>query len=106
MNLHLPRGTVRLRLALLYGALFLVSGAVLLGVKLKAKIERMDNGVDLRLIIAPATEKDERTIAKHCEKMTRVGIPAVANLVEPPRPGMPAFPNIIGAPPPPADGGV
>ena len=81
-------------------------GAVLLGVKLQAKIERMDNGADLRLIIAPATEKDEMIIAKHCEKMTRVGIPAVANLVEPPRPGMPAFPNIIGAPPPPADGGV
>jgi signal transduction histidine kinase len=32
MNLHLPRGTVRLRLALLYGLLFLASGAVLLGV--------------------------------------------------------------------------
>ena len=32
MNLHLPQSTVRLRLALLYGLLFLVSGAVLLGV--------------------------------------------------------------------------
>ena len=32
MSLHLPQGTVRLRLALLYGLLFLVSGAVLLGV--------------------------------------------------------------------------
>jgi signal transduction histidine kinase len=32
MTLHLPQRTVRLRLALLYGLLFLVSGAVLLGV--------------------------------------------------------------------------
>ena len=32
MSLHLPPGTVRLRLALLYGLLFLVSGTVLLGV--------------------------------------------------------------------------
>jgi signal transduction histidine kinase len=32
MSLHLPQSTMRLRLALLYGALFLVSGAVLLGV--------------------------------------------------------------------------
>ena len=32
MSLHLPQRTVRLRLALLYGLLFLVSGAVLLGV--------------------------------------------------------------------------
>jgi signal transduction histidine kinase len=32
MSLHLPQSTVRLRLALLYGLLFLVSGAVLLGV--------------------------------------------------------------------------
>ena len=31
-TLHLPRRTVRLRLALLYGLLFLASGAVLLGV--------------------------------------------------------------------------
>ena len=32
MSLHLPQSTVRLRLALLYGLLFLVSGAVLLSV--------------------------------------------------------------------------
>lgn len=80
-------------------------GAVLLGVKLQAKIERLAND-EMRLLISPATEQDERTIANHVQKMTKVGIPARASLVEPPRPGMPAFPNIIGAPPPPADGGV
>lgn len=80
-------------------------GAVLLGVKLEAKIERLENDV-LRLVISAASEQDERTIANHVQKMTQVGIPAKAVLVEPPRPGMPAFPNIIGAPAPPADGGV
>lgn len=80
-------------------------GAVLLGVKLKAKIERLKND-ELRLEISPATEQDERTIANHVQKMTEVGIKPFANLVEPPRPGMPAFPNIIGAPKPPEDGGV
>ena len=80
-------------------------GAVLLGVKLRAKIERVA-GDELRLVISPASEMDERTVRKHVEKMTRLGVPAIASLVEPPRPGVPAFPNIIGAPAPPADGGV
>lgn len=80
-------------------------GAVLLGVKLKAEIERLSGDV-LQLRIGPLTEQDERTIANHVQKMTEIGIKPRANLVEPPRPGMPAFPNIIGAPKPPADGGV
>lgn len=80
-------------------------GAVLLGVKLTATIDRL-KGDELRLTIKPATEMDRRTIAKHCEKMEGVGIRPFANLVEPARPGMPAFPDIIGAAKPPEDGGV
>jgi len=80
-------------------------GAVMRGVKLKAKIERLKND-ELQLLISPLTEDDERVIAKHCEKMQGVGIRARAELVEPPRPGMPFMPNVIGAAPPPADGGV
>ena len=79
-------------------------GAVLLGVRLKAEIERM-GGDEIRLVISPQTENDARIIAKHVEKMTRVGIPARAELVEPPRPGMPFMPTIAGAKRN-ADGGV
>src|SRR5882757_7175209 len=46
--LHLPSRTVRLRLTLLYGGLFLVSGVVLLPIKYL--IFRQTSGVDL---IAP-----------------------------------------------------
>lgn len=70
-------------------------GAVLLGVTLKAEIERL-TGDAMRLVIGPATEMDERTVRNHCQKMQRWGIKAVAQLVEPERPGLPAVPNVVG----------
>ncbi len=79
-------------------------GAVLLGVKLEAKIERLRND-EMKIVISPQTEKDEGIIARHVEKMTRVGIPARAQLVEPPRPGMPFMPTVAGAKRN-ADGGI
>jgi len=79
-------------------------GAVLKGVKLQAKPDR-HAGDELSLLISPATEMDKQTILKHVEKMQRIGIPARAQLVEPPRPGIPTIPNIIGAAAP-ADGDV
>jgi hypothetical protein len=79
-------------------------GAVLLGVKLRGRIERL-NGDDILWLVRPDTEQDERLIAKHVEKMTRVGIPARAELVEPPRPGIPILPTVAGAKRH-ADGGI
>lgn len=74
-------------------------GAVLLGVTLVAKIERL-KGDELRLVVSAASEMDERTIANHVQKMEKWKIPARAELVEPPRPGIPLMPDIIGAPKP------
>jgi hypothetical protein len=71
-------------------------GAVLLGVKLAARIERLGGDV-LQLVISPMTEQDERIIRKHCEKMQKVGIKPQAQLVEPPRPGMPFMPTVSNA---------
>lgn len=68
-------------------------GAVLVRVELKAEIERMAND-ELRLVIGPADEEQERLIRKHCEKMQRNKIPARAQLVEPERPFMPFMPTI------------
>lgn len=79
-------------------------GAVLRGVKLKAEIDRMKMD-EIRIIISPKTEADERMIANHVQKMTEVGIKPTAQLVEPPRPGLPFMPNIVGATPLP-DGGI
>jgi hypothetical protein len=79
-------------------------GAVLRGVKLKAEIERL-KGDEMRLIISCATEADERIMRNHVQKMTSRGIPAVAELVEPVRPGMPFMPTVAGAKRN-ADGGI
>lgn len=79
-------------------------GAVLLGVKLRASIEGLKND-EMMIEISPASEQDERVIANHVQKMTEIGIPARAELVEPPRPGMPFMPTIAGAKRN-ADGGV
>jgi hypothetical protein len=79
-------------------------GAVLLGVKLKAEIERLKND-EMRLVISPATEQDERIVRNHVQKMTTAGIKPRADLVEPPRPGMPFLPTSIGATRHP-DGGI
>jgi len=79
-------------------------GAVLLGVKLQARIERM-KGDEMQIVISPMREQDERVIANHVQKMTSVGIRPRAELVEPPRPGMPFMPTIAGAKRN-ADGGI
>ena len=79
-------------------------GAVLRGVKLKAKIERLKND-EMLIVISPDSEQDERIVRNHVQKMTQAGISAIASLVEPPRPGMPFMPNIAGAKGH-ADGGI
>lgn len=68
-------------------------GAVLIRVTLKAEIERLQND-QLRLVITPADERDERMIRVHCEKMIRNGIPSRVQLVEPERAGIPFMPDI------------
>lgn len=79
-------------------------GAVLRGVKLKAEKVRQKND-EIYLLISCETEADERIMRNHVQKMTGRGIPAVAELVEPIRPGMPFMPTVLGAKRN-ADGGV
>lgn len=79
-------------------------GAVLRGVKLKAEKVRQKND-EIYLLISCASEADERIMRNHVQKMTSRGIPAVAELVEPIRPGMPFMPTVLGAKRHP-DGGV
>lgn len=69
-------------------------GAVLIRVTLKAAIERLAHD-RLRLVISPETERDERMIAIHCEKMQKASVPANVELVEPERPGVPFMPSIV-----------
>lgn len=69
-------------------------GAVLIGVKLLAKIDRLQ-GDDLQICASAASEQDEMLIRKHCEKMQRNKVPAGMVLVEPPRPGIPFLPDHI-----------
>lgn len=68
-------------------------GAVLLQVSLVADVERYKND-QLKLIIKPETDQDDMLIRKHCEKLQKAGIAAVAQLVEPERPWMPFMPTI------------
>jgi len=63
-------------------------GAELIVVRLFARLSR--KGVE----IEPYTERDRRNIARHCEKMQRQGVPARAQLAEPPRPWLPFMPEI------------
>lgn len=79
-------------------------GAVLRGVVLKAEKVRQKND-EIYLLISCATEADERIMRNHVQKMTGRGIPAVAELVEPVRPGMPFMPTVLGAKRN-ADGGI
>lgn len=64
-------------------------GAVLLAVRLVAKMERQAE----RVTVSPQSEQDEALIARHCEKLERARIPARAVLVEPARPWLPFMPN-------------
>jgi endonuclease YncB( thermonuclease family) len=64
-------------------------GAALIRVQLLAKVSR--RGIE----IAPYRERDRRNIARHCEKMIKLGIPARARLKEPPRPWLPFMPKLV-----------
>lgn len=68
-------------------------GAVLIGIELTARIDRLQ-GDDLEICVG-ADEYNEELIRKHCEKMQRNRIPAGLVLVEPPRPGLPILPRIV-----------
>lgn len=72
-------------------------GAELLGVVLKATVEKIE-GERIRIAVAPETENDERKIRQHVEKMTAANLSPTIQLVEPPRPGLPFMPTIAGAP--------
>ena len=65
-------------------------GAILIGVKLIAKISTQTKSVT----ISPYTEEDERKIRQHCERMQRDGVPARLFTKEPPRPWLPFMPTI------------
>ena len=65
-------------------------GAVLIQVKLIAKMERLRE----RVTISPNSERDEELIAKHCAKMERMKVPPRMVLKEPPRPWLPFMPSV------------
>lgn len=65
-------------------------GAVLLGVKLIAEVSSRRDRVTVR----PLSEQDEAIIAKHCEKMQRLGVAPRTFSKEPERPGIPFMPTI------------
>lgn len=66
-------------------------GAVLYRVALVAEISSHRDRVTVR----PLGEQDEALIARHCEKMQRLGVSPRARLVEPERPGIPILPRIL-----------
>lgn len=63
-------------------------GPVLLQVRLLARMSR--KGVE----IEPFTKQDEMLIARHCEKMRRLKVPARAHFKEPERPWLPFMPTV------------
>lgn len=67
------------------------NGAILLAVRLVAEVSSRRDRVTVR----PLGEQDEALIARHCEKMIRLGIPANAVLREPARPGIPFLPRVV-----------
>lgn len=67
------------------------NGAVLYRVGLVAEVSSSRDKVTVR----PLGEQDEALIARHCEKMQRLGVPARAVLKEPERPGIPILPKIV-----------
>lgn len=66
-------------------------GAVLLGVQLVAEVSSQRD----RVVVRPLSDQDEALIARHCEKMQRLGVPARAVLREPARPGLPFLPRVV-----------
>ena|SRR5882724_5025166 len=66
-------------------------GAVLLGVRLLAEVSlRRD-----RVVVRPLSEQDEALIARHCEKMERLGVDPRLVLKEPVRAGIPFMPDHV-----------
>jgi hypothetical protein len=65
-------------------------GAVLLGVKLIAKMERSRDRVE----VSPLSERDEEIIRRHCEKMQRLNIHPRKFWKEPERPWLPFMPTV------------
>ena len=65
-------------------------GAVLYQVKLIAEVSSRRDRVTVR----PLGERDEALIARHCEKMLRLGVDPRVRLQEPERPGVPFMPTI------------
>lgn len=63
-------------------------GKELLGAWLLARISR--KGVE----IEPLSKRDEDRIRAHCANMQFRGVPALARLVEPERPGLPVIPRL------------
>jgi hypothetical protein len=68
-------------------------GAQLIQVSLKCKIERIQ-GDELQIVVSAADDEQEWLIKRHCEKLTKAGIPAGMVLVEPDRPFVPFMPTI------------
>lgn len=67
-------------------------GAVLLGVRLVAKMERLRE----RVTVSPQGERDEAVIRRHCEKMERLNIHPRNFWKEPERPWLPFMPTVAG----------
>jgi hypothetical protein len=66
-------------------------GAILLGVRLIARMEMLRD----RVTVSPFNERDEEIIARHCRKMQALGVGPRLFWKEPPRPGLPFMPNIV-----------
>lgn len=65
-------------------------GAVLIQVKLIAKMERLRE----RVTVSPLTERDEAMIRQHCEKLQKLGIHPRQFSKEPARPWIPFLPTV------------
>ena len=74
-------------------------GAVLLGVRLECRpwVGMLDQQIGIE--IGPLEEADRVVIARHVEKMERLGVRAEDLVVEPPRVGMPFMPARVWDPP-------
>lgn len=67
-------------------------GAVLMQVKLIARMERLRD----RVTISPYDERDAELIAKHCRKMEALRVSPRMILREPDRPWLPFMPKVVG----------
>ena len=65
-------------------------GAVLIQVRLIAKMERLKG----RVTVSPMGERDEEMIARHCEKMRKLNVHPRKFWKEPERPWLPFMPTL------------